>query len=362
MFYLQSAEQIGHWPGQLIAKCVPWQITSPVSLISQSDCVPWQITSPVSLISQSDFQCPYIGGGSTAFSLQELEPHIIAGNTQKIHAYYKFKEYILQSALDGICLNEAIACTIPVHSILSKLPVLALREVAACHGIICHTKMKSIDIQNAIKNHVCGDCQHFVNVFEAINTQQRQLIVLKAAKKYQEKQGEAHKKANLLSAKENQAKNKVWYKLTNLRAVKKYQERKKLSKFPPSPPSAELQYKIISDACKDMSPPMFTEAGCAICGRLTPLVHLLKLSRVKLDLSILVRASVTQRECTSEDDPIEDLKGPVIEKDLDKICKSCHKLLAKGKVPLLALANGKWVGKVPTQLSDLSYAEQLLVA
>ncbi len=364
MFYLQSAEQIGHWPGQLIAKCVPWQITSPVSLISQSD-----------------FQCPYIGGGSTAFSLQELEPHIIAGNTQKIHAYYKFKEYILQSALDGICLNEAIACTIPVHSILSKLPVLALREVAACHGIICHTKMKSIDIQNAIKNHVCGDCQHFVTVFEAINTQQRQLIVLKAAKKYQEKQGEAHKaahllsakkhqekqgevykKANLLSAKENQAKNKVWYKLTNLRAVKKYQERKKLSKFPPSPPSAELQYKIISDACKDMSPPMFTEAGCAICGRLTPLVHLLKLSRVKLDLSILVRASVTQRERTSEDDPIEDLKGPVIEKDLDKICKSCHKLLAKGKVPLLALANGKWVGKVPKQLSDLSYAEQLLVA
>ena len=162
--------------------------------------------------------------------------------------------------------------------------------------------------------------------------------------------------------KENQAKNKVWYKLTNLRAVKKYQERKRLSKFPPSPPSAELQHKIISDACKHMSPQIFTEAGCAVCGQLTYLVDLLNLTEVKLDLSILVRTSVTQTERISEDDPIKDLNGPIMEKNLDQVCKSCYKSLAKGKVPLLALANGKWVGKVPKQLSDLSFAEQLLIA
>src|SRR5436305_3165302 len=51
-----------------------------------------------------------------------------------------------------------------------------------------------------------------------------------------------------------------------------------------------------------------------------------------------------------------------MEKNLDKVCKSCYKSLDKGKVPLLALANGKWLGKVPPQLSDLSFTEQLLVA
>jgi hypothetical protein len=31
-------------------------------------------------------------------------------------------------------------------------------------------------------------------------------------------------------------------------------------------------------------------------------------------------------------------------------------------MPVLALANGKWLGKVPKELQNLSYAEQLLVA
>jgi hypothetical protein len=31
-------------------------------------------------------------------------------------------------------------------------------------------------------------------------------------------------------------------------------------------------------------------------------------------------------------------------------------------VPALALANGLWVGKIPDELRDLTYAEQLLIA
>jgi hypothetical protein len=45
----------------------------------------------------------------------------------------------------------------------------------------------------------------------------------------------------------------------------------------------------------------------------------------------------------------------------DKVCKSCLQYLFKGKVPLLALANGLWLGEIPGALQNLTYAEQLLI-
>lgn len=71
---------------------------------------------------------------------------------------------------------------------------------------------------------------------------------------------------------------------------------------------------------------------------------------------------MSQKERTCSKDPIIDIEGPVLDKKLDSICKSCSKSISQGKVPLMALANGKWLGEVPTQLQNLSFAEQLLVA
>ncbi|KAF9456100.1 hypothetical protein BDZ94DRAFT_1292983 [Collybia nuda] len=71
---------------------------------------------------------------------------------------------------------------------------------------------------------------------------------------------------------------------------------------------------------------------------------------------------VTQKEKTSANDPITDLEGPVIEKELDSICKTCYKSVSKNKVPLMSLANGKWLGKIPEVLKNLTFAEQLLIA
>src|SRR6202040_4144000 len=43
-------------------------------------------------------------------------------------------------------------------------------------------------------------------------------------------------------------------------------------------------------------------------------------------------------------------------------CPICVESLEKKKMPILALANGLWVGKIPDELKDLTYAEQLLIA
>ncbi|KIM80452.1 hypothetical protein PILCRDRAFT_26242, partial [Piloderma croceum F 1598] len=49
---------------------------------------------------------------------------------------------------------------------------------------------------------------------------------------------------------------------------------KKDVKFPPAPPSAELFHNIVSNFCADTSPEMFEEAGCVVCGKLTPICEM----------------------------------------------------------------------------------------
>ena len=111
-----------------------------------------------------------------------------------------------------------------------------------------------------------------------------------------------------------------------------------------------------------MSPSQFIESGCAVCGKLTFNYDMQHFADVDLDLDILIREGVTQKERNHCDNSIEDLKGPILNKKSDHICKSCHNSVSKGKIPLFALANGNWLGDVPTVLSDLNFAEQLLVA
>src|ERR1700731_64409 len=98
-----------------------------------------------------------------------------------------------------------------------------------------------------------------------------------------------------------------------------------------------------------MSPSNFSESGCAVCGRLTMCINLLNLSKLKLDLTILTKPGVTQKEHSASSDAIQDIEGPILEEGLDKVCK------IKGKIPKMALANGKWIGKVPKELADLSF-------
>ena len=47
------------------------------------------------------------------------------------------------------------------------------------------------------------------------------------------------------------------------------------------------------------------------------------------------------------------------------VCMSCHKSLSKetpNTPPPLSLANNKWIGRIPVEISDLTFPEQLLIA
>jgi hypothetical protein len=64
----------------------------------------------------------------------------------------------------------------------------------------------------------------------------------------------------------------------------------------------------------------------------------------------------------TREDPIASSDEPVLIDELDRICKTCYKSLQNEKCPVSSLANGLWLGKIPKELSDLSFAEQLIIA
>ena len=113
--------------------------------------------------------------------------------------------------------------------------------------------------------------------------------------------------------------------------------------FPPSPPDNKLLCDIARDFCFDSSPDKMEEAGCAVCGQLTPSSKLTKLTSVKHYLHVLQAEGITRIERKEPSEPIQEYKGPVIDHRCNRICDDCRKQLRKGQVPRNALAKGLWI-------------------
>ena len=134
--------------------------------------------------------------------------------------------------------------------------------------------------------------------------------------------------------------------------------------FPPEPPTDQIKHRIIADWCKDISPDAFEEAGCAVCGQLTLLKELVPLSDADCNYKLLLRegSGMTCLERNVSSDPVQEIKGPVIDHECSSICRSCRQILHRGCVPTYALANGLWLGKTPPVLQDLKFAERMLIS
>lgn len=113
-----------------------------------------------------------------------------------------------------------------------------------------------------------------------------------------------------------------------------------------------LKENIIYNWCQDISSDNFVESGCAVCGQLTPIKQMTKLSNVKCDLDLLCRdgMNVTVLERFKGSDPIKEIKGPVIDTSCYSVCNECELSLSVGETPEYALANGFWLGQIPHQL------------
>ncbi|KAF6751746.1 hypothetical protein DFP72DRAFT_816060, partial [Ephemerocybe angulata] len=132
--------------------------------------------------------------------------------------------------------------------------------------------------------------------------------------------------------------------------------------FPPKPISPIEQAKIIRDFCEVFDPKNIEEAGCSVCGQLVLLRDLVPLSKQDVDMSLLINPTLARKERFSSEDPIEYEEGPIIDKTCgDTVCPACLEDLGRRKRPKFALASKLWLGDVPEALSDLSFAEKMLL-
>jgi len=90
---------------------------------------------------------------------------------------------------------------------------------------------------------------------------------------------------------------------------------------------------IACEFCSNSSPEKMEEAGCAVCGQLTPSTKLTRLKSVKQYLRVLQAQGVTRVERMKSSKLIQEYKGPVLDYKCDHICDNCWKQVQKGQVP-----------------------------
>ena len=289
------------------------------------------------------------GGKALLFSAYELLPY---SSSDLYEEQYQFLYGVKRNQKQGFVLNDGdIMCSVPHNILAPKLSLKTIKELANLHDMYMPSKILLKNAQILLENHKCETCEDVFAVFKpykvASNAERQQTWY----QKNKEKRAEYNK--NRASQSE--------YQESHKKISHKHYWSKKDVKFPPDPPSAELCENIVSDFCADTSPGVFEEAGCAVCGKLTPICEMEDLYEVE-NINLLKSDGITRKNRSSSSDPIKDLRGPILAPGCNEVCYICVESLEKEKMPTLALANGLWVGEIPDELQNLTYAEQLLIA
>ncbi|KAJ7254481.1 hypothetical protein C8J57DRAFT_1236723 [Mycena rebaudengoi] len=242
--------------------------------------------------------------------------------------------------------SKLILTRVPLNTLIHSLTIPQLKMVAASHNISFVSRFSSSKLLHLLADHGCTACTEIYTVLapcERTGQQQRKHRSALNAK-HREKSRISKLKAAKFSATVGIKKARVASStVTNL-------ETKKVA-FPPPPLTPSTEERIIRQACANIVPDKFIEAGCCTFSDFAD-----------VDMQLLHADGVTRAERFHVNDPIVGLPGPVVEDSCDSICKECAKALISNKRPLKSLANHMWIGRVPWQLKELTFAERMLIA
>jgi Helitron helicase-like domain at N-terminus len=333
-----------------------------------------------------------IGGGrnlALSFTLEELLPHVVSERTSYTSSSVglDFIEHVSQyiSSVRHEDDFSTIICKMPLSQLVCKMTIKDIKNVARVHRVHIPSKLRLPDIHALFDDHFCPCCESHVSVFKPhlIKTDGERFrkwyngidqdkkatrVKANALKKTRNSQMEKEKcvenalkkTINNQVEKENIVENNATTADNDLDR----QQNTEVHTFPPEPPTDRIKHRIIADWCKDISPDAFEEAGCAVCGQLTLLKELVPLSDADCNYELLLRegSGMTRLERNVYSDPVQEIKGPVIDHECSSVCRSCRQILHRGHVPTYALANGLWLGKTPPVLQDLKFAERMLIS
>ena len=261
---------------------------------------------------------------------------------------YVYTCYIDAHNLDQVLKEDPrlIAVQLPLETLSICLSIEEMRFIGQIHGIALLNKGKRADRLDKFRNHHCPACGvHFSLFVPAMTASER-------------KENE-----RLRSSKRREEAAKASSKIVDQKtAPASPLEKDEVPLFPPNPPTQRKVENVIRKFCEGTSPVSFEESGCAVCGQLVLLTELRPIESVKDHLQCLISPGVTSVERKAAGDKPTDIEGPVLDQTCTRVCTTCADFLSKGKRPPLALANGLWLGAVPPQLKNLTFAEQMMVA
>ncbi|KAF4617978.1 hypothetical protein D9613_013011 [Agrocybe pediades] len=333
----------------------------------------------------------FIGGGHKhvhLVSAQYLSDHVVKPVNFDVDSkqLYRFHSYADRETLDEVIgeVDNAVVTQMSLPKYAHLLSVKDIVYLGRLHGLVVNSARPKVHLLQTMAHHVCELCNVNFQIF--VEEESARDKVAHRVRKHRKVASDALKegKKGIESTGTRRKSSKGSVKTYPINAGRKqcvFEKLKKRNKpvqtpaslketpdrttskqkFPPLPPSKDLLHSIISGFCDDMQPNAFQEAGCMVCGALTLLTELKPLDN-KQKLELLINPAVTRKERKGVDSNICGTDGPVLAPGCDKACTTCIKSLDKGHVPLRALANGLWIGEVPTVLKNLTFAEQLLVS
>jgi len=310
------------------------------------------------------------GGGSKhnrKLKGEQLVDHIFKPISADIE---ESREYVYTCYIDAQNLDQVlkedprlVAVQLPLETLSNCLSIEEMRFIGQVHGITLLNRGKRSERLDRFRNHHCPQCNvHFSLFVPAITASERKENErLRSLKRREEATKPSNEKIKL---KRTDGPPKVTNKKAGLTLYETAEKSIPIDEplFPPDPPTQAKVERIVRNFCAGTSPEAFQETGCAVCGRLVLLTDIHSIESVKDNLQCLIAAGVTsvERQCVGDENT--ELEGPVLDSKCKGVCTSCKGDLSKGKRPLFALANGLWLGEVPTQLKNLTFAEQMMVA
>ena len=261
-------------------------------------------------------------GGSALVSVAgvDLIPFVTPDSSvPETNRQYVFYEVALDNS--SVVSSGAVYCQIPLMDLSSMVPRTKLRGVLKEHGVATEPYLALPQLKRKrLMTHRCELCDKMVYVF----------------KPYQ-------------------------HPISGQRLPERVKVNKACS-FPPEPLTQTQKEQIIRNACEEFDPRRIDEASCSVCGLLTVKAKLVSLRVVKENITILAADGLVRLARKSTKEPVKYSNGLVLANDNQVGCPSCVKSLREGVMPKNALADGLWLGDVPNELANLTFAEKLLIS
>jgi hypothetical protein len=242
------------------------------------------------------------GGLVNMFSRDKLEKYMLNTVDFKYIPYFMFDGHMTASAAEEkLKTQNLLQCQIPINKLISNnMSLSIIKSLCREHNINLISRSSKAAWISACSGHHCKLCDNQITTFSVKTLQ--------------------------ASVRKNTSEFKIKRSSENKTAYKKGKQ------FPPSPPSTDILETIANNFCKSISANIFSESGCTVCCMLTRNTDLMLLfdftSSYKkkniLDVLMPVFSGTAVIERHSSSDPIIDIEGPIINKDLDKICKTSN--------------------------------------